>query len=308
MVYSTLLPVERMPRYVYGVPCDLTDDAEVRARMRPTRNGEIAPFILRAGMLFTFQNLNYRGGPFAELVPGQSAERHDCREWWENVDQLTWFVSLANRALNKLTGRRGLMRDAAHHRYYFQPETPGTEYEIRYRPLNQSVATRKVVWQPRSRRTGEGRGYWYHRAVSLRFLRTSSDEWCLAVRPELHVTVDGVNPTPSQNIGAKVTRKKSRMYNYDLLGEVNFWRDYLSDSSPRIILRFGSQQHIVISTRLLSGVVGWPGIPKEHAKPFRNVDYVDDMFSWAELNQLDVAGPDIDEDEVWDDDEGQQEP
>jgi hypothetical protein len=96
------------------------------------------------------------------------------------------------------------------------------------------------------------------------------------------------------------------MYNYDLLGEVNFWRDYLSDSSPRIILRFGPRQHIVISTHLLSGVVGWPGIPEEHAKPFRNVDYVDDMFSWAELNQLDATGGEVDEDEGWDDDEDQQ--
>lgn len=91
------------------------------------------------------------------------------------------------------------------------------------------------------------------------------------------------------------------MFNYDLLGEVHFWRDYLSESRPRIILPFGSpKQHMVISTSLLKGDVKWPGIPKEHAKPFKNVQYLDDLFSWAELQQLD----DETGDEEWEDDGG----
>jgi hypothetical protein len=299
-VHSTLLPVERMPRYVYGVPCTFTDEREVAAQMRPLRGEEMAPFILRGGMLFAFQNLNDRDGPFASLVPGRSAERYDACDWWEDIDQMRWFVALLNRALNKLTGRRGLRLDKLHSRYYFQPEEPEKECVIVYRPLNRAAASRRVVWQPRSRRTGQPRGYWYHRAVSLRFLRAGTDEWCLSVRPELRVTVDGLNPAPSGRIGGKVTRKKSRMFNYDLLGEVNFWRDYLSDSGPRIILRFGPQQHIVISTRLLSGTVTWPGIPEEHAKSFTNVEYLDDLFTWAEFAELDAAGADWDEDEEWD--------
>jgi len=298
-VYSTLLPVERLPRYVYGVACSLMHERDVTARLRPLRNGEMAPFILRAGMLFTFQNLNDSRGPFSDLVPGRSAERYETIEWCDDSDRLAWFMTLMNRALNKLTGRRGLMLDRAHGRYYFRPNEPGQESVIRYRPLNQRLASRKVVWQPRSKRTGEGRGYWYHRAVSLRFLRIGPSDWCLSVRPELHVTLDGVRPAPSGEIGGKVTRKKSRMFNYDLLSEVNFWRDYLSDRRPRIILPFGPGQHIVISTTLMIGTVTWPGIPEEHAKPFKNVRYVDDMFSWAEVAGLDAAEGERDEDEDW---------
>jgi hypothetical protein len=288
-VYSTLLPVEHMPRYVYGVPCLLTDEHDVQRKMLSLRGSEMAPFILRAGMLFVFQDLEDPTNPFRDLTIDQPIERFRVEEWWEDADKFRWFIELTNRTLNKLTGRRGLYLDKEHHRYYFAMTIPGKEVQIRYRPLNRKRTARKVVWQPKSKRTGEGRGYWYHRAVALRFLRDGDRDWSFAVRPELRVTIDGVNPPKSREIGSKVTRKKSRMFNYNLLGEVQFWRDYLSDSRPRIILPFGSaNQHIVVSTAMMFGKVSWPGIPPEHAKPFKNIEYVDDLFSWAELSELEA--------------------
>lgn len=64
-VYSTLLPIERMPRYVYGVPCTIKTEKEVNGHLLPLRDQEMAPFILRAGMLFAFQDMNESGNPFA---------------------------------------------------------------------------------------------------------------------------------------------------------------------------------------------------------------------------------------------------
>jgi hypothetical protein len=138
--------------------------------------------------------------------------------------------------------------------------------------------------------------------VSLRFLRIGTEEWVLSLRPELHVTKDGHQVLSSEKIGSKVTRKKSRMFNYDLLGEVQFWRDFLSESQPRIIMALGSKQHIVISTNLMDGHVTWPGIPEEYAKPFKNVEYVDDLFSWAEFTALDDEQENEDLSE-WEDDD-----
>jgi hypothetical protein len=93
------------------------------------------------------------------------------------------------------------------------------------------------------------------------------------------------------------------MFNYDLLGEVHFWRDYLSDSQPRLLFPFGAPiQHIRISTNLLSGRVQWPGIPEEYARPFRNAQYADDLFSYANLLDLiDIDPTDFDVDDVDDD-------
>lgn len=299
-LHSTLLPVLRMPRYVYGVPCEYNDSQEREAskQMMPPRDGEMCPFIIRSGKLFCFQNLRYEGGPFRRLARGRKVERFEAREWWDDPDQLAWFISLLNRSLNKLTGRKGLNLDKRHRRYYFQAEEPSRPLEVTYRPMNRKSGHRQVVWQPYSKRTGQPRSYWYHRAVALSFLRVSPEEWCLSIRPEMHVTKDGENPLRSDKIGSRVTHKKSRMFNYDLLTEVHFWRDYLSDSQPRIVLPFDEKQSVVVSTTMMQAEVDWPGIPEEYAKPFKNVEYEEDLFSMSTLSRLDAE-----DEEDWDDEE-----
>ncbi len=161
-------------------------------------------------MLFAFHDLGERDGPFADLADGQPVERFRVAEWIEDANHFRWFVELLNRSLNKLTGRHELMLDREHRRYYFAAKEPGQVRKVAYVPLNKKRTSRNVVWEPKSRRTGEGRGYWYHRAVALRFLRIGTDEWCLSMRPELRITTDGVNLPKSDMIGGKVTRKKSR--------------------------------------------------------------------------------------------------
>jgi hypothetical protein len=116
------------------------------------------------------------------------------------------------------------------------------------------------------------------------------------------VTKDGFELLESEKIGGKVTRKKSKMFNYDLLGEVNFWRDFLCESEPRIILNFGKDQHIIISSNMLQTEVHWPGIPEKYAKPFKNIEYQDDLFSWAKLANLNVESDEDDEDGFWEED------
>ena len=313
VLYSNLLPVEELPGAVFSAPCTLPTERKVTEALLPARvlpsvwSGtvkEMAPFIVRGGRLFAFQDLRDPASPFAKCVDLDSVERAVARRWWDDPDQVRWYVDLLNRALNKLTGRRDLYLDRAHQRYYFTPEERGKERSVSYKPLNRSTAARKVVWQPKSKTTGVGRGYWLHRAVRLRFMRITSDQWCLAVRPELRVTIDGFRPEASERIGSRVTRKKSRMFNYDLLGEVQFWRDYLGESQPRIILPFMQGQRVVISTNLLSGQVTWPGISEEHLKPFGNIEYVDDLFTWGELQVLSGEPDALD----WDDDSWSDEP
>ena len=308
VVHSTLLPVERMPEYVHAAPCGL-EERDVQGQLGRLRDGEMAPFIVRGKMLYAFQDLNKRGNPFETVVAGGSVDRFRTDEWWADSDRLRWFIQLLNRALNKLTGRRGLQLDREHRRYYFVAEQPGTSLAIVYKPLNRRRASRTVVWQPRKKSTGEARPFWYHRAVALRFLRTAASSWALSIRPELRVTVDGLTTPPVDTIGGKVTRKKSRTFNYDLLAETQFWRDYLSRSQPRILLPFGqARQTIVISTTLMRSEVSWPGIPSEHAKPFKNVDYVDDLFSWAEFRTLKEHLDEDEEDEWLEEGEGDDEP
>lgn len=290
-LYSTLLPVLEMPKHVYTAPCDYGDlqEKEAAQHIIPSSGlSEMYPFILRGGLLVCFHDLQDKVGPFRSLVQDQRGQvaRYDSRSWWVDPNRERWFVQLLNRSLNKLTGRKGLNWDRRHNRYYFQPKVLGEPREISYRPMNRATESRQVVWQPVTKKTGLPKPYWLHRAVSLRFERIARLEWCLSLRPEFHVTRDGRLPFDSERIGSKVTRKKAKMYNYDLLGEVHFWRDFLSNSQPRIIFPFGPGQHIVVSSTMAQAQIDWPGIPEEFARPFKNVEYEDDLFSMADLMAL----------------------
>lgn len=73
------------------------------------------------------------------------------------------------------------------------------------------------------------------------------------------------------------------MYNIDVLGEVHFWRHYLSRGMPRTILRFG-QQSLIIGTALLTTEVHWPEIPEDTRKHMK-VMYDDDLLSLADYSE-----------------------
>jgi hypothetical protein len=101
----------------------------------------------------------------------------------------------------------------------------------------------------------------------------------------------------SDQIGRRVTRKKSRLRNYGYLGEVNFWRDFLSKGSPRIVLNFGDQS-AAIGTTFLGFGVSWPGVPGDE-EPFKNQTYADDLFTRSDFARA-IDGARID----WDSENG----
>ena len=296
-LYSSLLRVERLPDFVYTVDTDYSDHEESDARdcVESTKDGQLYPFLIRGGELICFQDLRNQTGPFRRLAVGRRVQRFRSREWWQDQNRSTWYVTLLNRTLNKITGHKGLNFDRAHRRYYFMPREAGKPLEISYRPLNKSSAKRQVVWQPVTKKTGKPKRFWFHLGVALNFYRVTQDDWCLSIRPEMHLTSDGRTALQSAWVGRRVTKKKSRMYNFDVLKEVQFWRDFLLSGQPRLIASFGQSQALVVSSELLSTKILWPGVPPERAKEFKNVAYEDDLFTLASLYRLDVGDEDENE-------------
>lgn len=70
-----------------------------------------------------------------------------------------------------------------------------------------------------------------------------------------------------------------------------FWRDYLSEGSPNLVLNFGDQS-AVIDTKMLAFNIEWPGIPGD-TKAFTNQTYNDDLFSRLEYDEA-LAGDGLD--------------
>ena len=77
-----------------------------------------------------------------------------------------------------------------------------------------------------------------------------------------------------------------------MLKEISFWRYFLSDGEPRIILSFGKGQQIIIPTTIMETEIEWPGIPEEYAKSFTNIEYEENLFSSAKLAQLESENED----------------
>ncbi|MBC8492371.1 MAG: HNH endonuclease [Chloroflexi bacterium] len=298
-IHSTLLPVSAIPRYVYLAPCSFSEDI-VKDKIVYPRNREIMlPFITRGGSLIAFRNLRDKHNPFHQVIDASTAERHYAPDWWEDPDLYRWYVTLLNRALNKLTGRKGLNLDKDHSRYYFEPREGVEPRSVTYQSLTGRKTSRQVAWRPKFRHTGELKNYWEHFAVGLRFHRVTQTRWCLSIRPERRFTRDGYIPLTPKGIGRRSTSRKSRMYNVNVLTEVNFWRDYLSDGSPRIIFKFGSQ-NLIVQTEMMSAVVRWPGVPDDSV-PFEHVRYEDDLFTYAEYQAaLERENDDFDE---WEDED-----
>lgn len=301
-IHSTLLTVTHLPDVVFAAACCFGDgqEDEVKKRIKyPPRREELTPFLLREGMLFAFHDLRDRDGPFSGMLDFRKIDRHRAQELWSEPEGMRRYVNLLNRSLYKHAGRLGVRYDPAHYRFYFPVDGPGKERSVSYRPLNAARAKRKVAWCPKKKATGEGRDFWLHLAAGLRFHRMGPKAWCLSLRPERHLTKDGEIPLESDRIGPKVTRLKARMFNNAYLGEINFWRDYLSGGKPRFILDYGAQSAI-IDTRLLNFSVEWPGIPGDDL-PFKNETYEDDWFSLESLSEA-TGGDEFDWGE--DDDEG----
>jgi hypothetical protein len=283
-VYSTLLPVKRIPLYVYQAPCSLNPTEIKQEIITPKDPRIMLPFILRGGNLITFYNLKQENNPFNTIINPKDVERQHSPVWWEDPDLYRWYVTLLNNSLNKLTGRRRLNLDKEHSRYYFEPAPHGNNRYITYRSLSRRRTTRRVAWQPKFRHSGDLKNYWEHLAVSLRFHLVSRTGWCLSVRPERRFTRDGYTPLTPKGIGRRSTSRKSHMYNIDVLKEVNFWRDYLSYGSPRILFRFG-QQSIIVENEMMNTEISWPGVP-EDSKPLKKMYYDDSLFTYAEYQEV----------------------
>lgn len=287
-VHSTLLPVLGYPKFVYAATCTETE-AHVRSMLAPpAARAVMLPYIVRSRQLFTFFNLRAEDSPFHDVIDRGSVERHESSDWWSNDDLQRWYVDLLNRSLNKLTGRRGLLLDKDHRRYFFPPDDGGRTRRVRYSSLTGRRQKRKVAWRPILKHSGEPRKYWEHLAVSLRFHHVAEKVWVLSVRPERRFTKDGHEPITRKGTGRRATSRKSRMYNEQVLKEVNFWRAFLSGGRPRIVFDFG-EQSLMVSSEILRTNIEWPGVPDD-VRRFTDLAYEEDLFTTVELDELESNG------------------
>lgn len=293
-VHSTMLWIEKLPERVYSARTTATGNKEVSDAMAGGTN-HLTPFILRDGRLHTFHKLHRADNPFVGAYTEGTVETHEAVKLWEDPEGHRRYVALLNRTMTLHLGRKGMRFDPRHGRHYFRIREPGQPVTWTYTSKTGRSQTRDVV-REKKRKDGTSKGEWEHLALRCRFERVAPRSWMLTIRPEFHMTTDGEQSIPHDKIGAKITRRKSHLYNDSYLGLVHFWRGVLSGEKPQAVLLAG--QPIVIDAHLATTAIDWPGVPDD-VIGFEPDPYPDDLLSMAEL----ATAAEMEGRDYWDDDE-----
>ncbi|TQF13716.1 hypothetical protein FJV41_22305 [Myxococcus llanfairpwllgwyngyllgogerychwyrndrobwllllantysiliogogogochensis] len=292
-VFSTLMAVLQLPQFVYEAEHVVADRPTLKQEFVEVHGHSAPPFILRGQRLWTFENLKPEDNIFARWVLPGTSRRFSAGALWDDPDDERGYMALLNAVLRKLAGRLRLELPLdAKNEWHFPPNTDGSPRSVDYQPLNQQRSQRSVAWQPTLRATGEKRKYWEHLAVGMHFIRVDSSSWVLALRPGRRFTRDGTQKLTPKGTGRRSTSRKSRLYNRDVLEEANFWRSYLSEGKPRIVFKVGGNQAVIIESALLPTTVNWPGVPGDIGRYDNAQPPADDLFSFADLEEIEAAEDD----------------
>lgn len=303
-LHSSLLRVVGLPVLIESasVRDPKKTEGEIAASLRYPKGsrGIVFPFIVREGRLWTFSRLRQNQHPFRSVID-TDIEEIDLVDLASIDEGHRRVIALLNRAIGRHLGMRGVRFDREHQRYWFMANRDYDTGEISERSHRYTTKTGrrqdKPVVHHAHRRTGEPKNKWYHEAARLRFERFGS-AWFLTVRPEFHITVDGVEPLPPHRIGREVTRKKSHIYNNGYLDRLWFWKDFLSDGGPRLTIKTG-EQSILVDSVYATTEVRWPGVPGDVLE-VKNDPVEENLFTIMDLM-------DEDGDEEWWDDESEDE-
>ncbi len=287
-LFASFLPVLHLPEFVYSAETpyrrDNIQDLFEYLKANESRDTLYA-FELREKKIFTFFDLRDSTNPFRGAYDGSTVTVAKATDMWTDSDSHRLYVALLNRALSSfLRIMKGVIYDPNHNRYFFRADKQKVEKKFTYTALSGRKTTKAVVHQPTTKSTGLPKSYWIHLAANLSFQQIASREWALTIRPERHITKDGYEPYLHTSIGRKVTRIKSRMYNWEYLQEIQLWREFIAQASPRLVLRFGKQA-IIIENTLSQGTIEWVGAPDDK-KDFISQKHAEDLFSLTEISFL----------------------
>ena len=283
-LHASLLPLSHLPFVVFSADTQFnkTNVQELFDLLPASDDKNILyTFELRDKKIYTFHDLRAPNNPLFGTYDESTVKHIESTQLWDSPDDHRLYVRLLNRAFSQYLRRLGVAYDSQHHRYYFMPGKTQPKRRFKYTSLSGRQTTKSVVNNPVTRATSEPKSYWVHLAANLSFQHIATREWVLTIRPERHLTSDGLRPYLHSSIGKKITRIKSTMYNWQYLQEIQLWREFITQARNRLTLRFG-RQSIVIENKLLKEQIYWPGIP-EDKKDFVSQEHPEDLFTPSEI-------------------------
>ncbi|MDX3781492.1 MULTISPECIES: hypothetical protein [Streptomyces] len=270
----SVLSISELPGLVWRAESRFRTSMEVIERLPRPMRGQVLPFVLANGQVWTFHDLADTRGPFKHVVKPESTQCLDAAELLDAQDR-NIYVWLLNSALRMALRKRGIQYDRDHGRYYFlaDHETVTRRVEAKTK-TGRNQSAKKVVRQE-GELVGNPRDVWWHLAAQLRFEEFATGMWGLTIRPEFHLTKDGKVPLDPRRVGRKVTKRKSRMYNEGYFDAVHFFRYFLLDGRARVVFEVGHQK-IAIDGDFPQVDAKWPLIDDNRFNPVTMLDSGDE--------------------------------
>jgi len=263
-LYCNMLPVERLPKYVYlsGVAQHLLSPKRrggytipSKARLKEIiRAGQEADgieperrrmpsFRVYGDRIVSFHDLENPEGALAEIVDENDIEINEVSSFLREPELRNLLVSLLNMSLQRHLSRCGLVIDNEKQgRFFFPPKDGGSNI---------------ISWIPRKKRATRTVSkpvlkdnevlYWRHLGAYVKTLFLANKFYVL-IKPTWVITQDGLTPIGGPQVGRRVARWTGPERNLQVLYHVRFWTNVLRRGRGGPISVLAGDQAMEIAT------------------------------------------------------------
>lgn len=264
MLYCNLLPIERLPQYVYIAPIAKHLLREKRGGMAFPPKKEIMDFIREAqedgtieskfmpafrlfeGNVVAFHDLESPDGPLSIVVDTSAVDIMSTLEFLKDPDGRMLIVSLLNMAIDRYLLRIGLRSDFHRgKRRFFFPGSGSEPIKVKWKPVKKRAE--RSIAKPYTDRDGNIL-YWLNRGAWLKVLFLAN-KFYLHIRPTWVITEDGVTVKRGPDVGRKVYKWTAPERNLAVLYNIRFWTWVFQDRQPGPISIRAGDRWIEISSR-----------------------------------------------------------
>ncbi len=257
-LYCNLLPIERLPRYVYTaeIASDLIrvnaqgealppSKSRIKQVIRAAQESEgIEPerrfmpaFRMYEERLVTFHDLEDPEGALASVIDENTVEVVDMATFVRDEDLRKLVVSLFNMAIGRHLGRAGLVIDEEKQGRFFFPDRDGQARTITWTPRKKKAlrtVAKPVVKDDRVL-------FWRNLGAYVQVIFLAN-KFYIQVVPTWVISNDGHTAATGPDIGRKVIRWTGPERNMQVLFHIRFWTSILrGGKGGPIAIRAGDQ-------------------------------------------------------------------
>jgi transcriptional regulator with XRE-family HTH domain len=238
-----LLPVERLPRYIYtaGLAPDLirtnSKGDEVipsKSRLKQVIRGAqeqegterehrfMPAFRLYEDRIITFHDLEDPESPLSPIIDENNVEVLDVPTFVRDEDLRKVLVSLLNMAIGRHLGRAGLVIDEDKRGRFFFPDREGQPHTITWTPRKKKAT--RLVAKPM---TQDGKVLFWRNLGAYVGITFLANHFYIQISPTWVITSDGHTPATSPGMTRQVIKWTGPERNMQVLFHVRFWTSVL---------------------------------------------------------------------------------